>query len=130
MLRIIVFDELSVLKVRFEGTLDAGCVLDYRRAISSALAEGRGRQLLADVGDLQLGDYAAEAAILDGLQLGFAYVAAKGRIAALLRKQDDNDCREQCGAVRRLAFVLTKTCASSPRPLCLKLYRLLHRQPY
>lgn len=129
MLRIIVFDELSVLKLRFEGVLDASSAATFRNSINTGLRDCGNRKLLADVGDLRVGDLSGEAAILDELRRGVGYIAAKGRIADILRREDEKNCRHECGAVRRLAFRLTMTCATSPRPLCLKLYRLLHRQP-
>jgi hypothetical protein len=129
MLRIIVFDELSVLKLRFEGVVDAGSVGSFRDAIETGVRDCGGRKLLADVGDLQVGDLLGETAILDAMRRGISFIAAKGRIAEILRREDETNCKRECNAFRRIAFVLTKTCSSSPRPLCLKLYRLLHRQP-
>ncbi len=130
MLRVIVFEEFNVLKLRFEGVLDATSIASFRKSITSGQAACGQRRLLADVGDLRLGDALGEAAILDALRIGVGYVAAKGRIAEILRGKDESDCKRECGAIKRLAFVLTRSCGSSLRPFCMKLYRLLHHQPF
>lgn len=128
MLRIIIFDERFVVKLRLEGVLDAASVPEYQDAMTRASWERRDRKLLADVGDLRLGDTEAAAAILEGRPQGIGFVAAQGPIAELLRGQEEGNCKRECGLIRRLMFVLTNTCASSPRPVCVRIYRLLHSQ--
>jgi hypothetical protein len=99
---------------------------EFFEALANGAARCGGRKLLVDVGDLKLEGSAAESAILEAQQTGVRFVSVVGRIAELLRNQDQRECRARCSLVRRIAFFLTESCESSPRPICIKLYRLLH----
>lgn len=126
MLRILIFDEPFTLKLRAEGVLTEGALPEFFEALAAGAARCGGRKLLVDAGDLKLEGAAAESAILEAQQTGVHFVAVVGRVAELLRNQVQRECRARCSLLRRIAFFLTESCQSSPRPICIKLYRLLH----
>lgn len=129
MFRVLVFEEPSTLKLRLEGELDDATVPLFFRAIVDAKAHQGERRLFIDIGDLAVEDETAESAILDESRAGVTFVATSGRIAELLSQQEQRDCSENCGILRRVAYALSLRCQSSSRPLCARIYHLLHSEP-
>lgn len=129
MLRILTFDEPTTLKLRFEGQLDELSRLDFRRALASAEIARGSRKLLLDVGNLVLDGTESERTFLSSRPPGAIVVDATGRIAQLLQEQEQQECNESCGLLRRVAFALSTICQSSSRFFCAKVYRLLHSRP-
>jgi len=129
MLNILIFDEPLTLKLRLEGELDASSVHEFHGAVAAAGRMRGSRRLVVDVGDMTLQGPEAESAILKSRHNGIAFVAATGPFAELIQQQERKECSAKCGLVKRIAFALSCACQSSPRPMCIKLYRRLHSQP-
>ncbi len=128
MLRIFVFDEPFTLKLRMEGELDRASLPRYEAAITSAASKRGNRKLLVDVTDLTISDSAAEQAIVVGSHAEVHFVGAVNRIAEVLHKEEQRECQQRCSLLKKLGFILTEHCRASVRPICVKLYRLLHSE--
>ena len=127
MLRILVFDEPFTLTLRMEGSLDSRTLPEFYRSVAIAGAQLGKRKFLADVGDLALEGEDAEAALIEAKSKGVRFFGYRGRIAAALERQEEQQCRDRCSRIRRIGFLLSNRCKRSPRPFCLKLYRILHQ---
>jgi hypothetical protein len=128
MLRIFVFDEPFTLKLRVEGELSRASLPQFTAAISSARSNRGDRKLLIDVAGLTVADSDAEQMILRENYTDVHYIGAANRIAELLHEEEQWRCRQRCSLLRKIGFSLTEHCRESTRPLCLKLYRLLHSE--
>ena len=128
MLRILIFDEPFTLKLRVEGELDRNSLPQYEGAINSATAHRGDRKLLVDVSDLTLMDSAAEQAVIAESHTGVHFVGAANRLAELLHREEERECEQRCSLLKRIGFTLTEHCRASVRPICMKLYRLLHSE--
>jgi hypothetical protein len=128
MLRIFLFDEPFTLKLRLEGELDRVSLPQLEAAISLARAKRADRKLLIDVAELTVAGPDAEQALIAGTHAGLHYVGAGKTIAELLRQEEQRDCRRRCTLLKKIGFALTERCRDSTRPLCVKLYRLLHSE--
>lgn len=117
MLRFFHFDEPSILKLLLEGDLNQASLPQYEKTIASAKAERGDRKLLVDVKDLRLADLDAEQALLEGRRSGLQFVAAEGRIAELLSKEERCKCRRQPRFTKRVQCLLTELRESLTRPV-------------
>lgn len=128
MLRIFVFDEPFTLKLRLEGQLNRGSLPQYEAALASARARRGSRKLLIDAKDLTIADSESEQAIVESSHSEFHFVGAENQIAELLHIEEQRECRQRCSLLKRIGFSVAERCRDSARPICTKLYRLLHSE--
>ncbi len=129
---IVRFEEPHVLALRISGELDSDSWAEGAERLREALAQAKGRRVVADIGDLKVGNAIGARLIRTFSAQGLEFSVVPDNIAVLLDEAAAEECSTRCNRVQRACFRVARFAASAPvairRWVCDLLRRVLPRE--